>query len=223
MSRLAERVKKKAPQAPAVPQHLLNQVAVSSISIPTERLLSALDTFKSLQQAPKDEVLKGNQTPARFKMSSPAYGRTNAAARNLFVEAAQLRKLQSPLFEALQVQFSEELQAALCFPVSIYDETQEDQLQVTWSRDGTEMRCDFAYALIPKQWGVPRKMYRWVPIGLFPDLPKIGTAIVLDLKASWLEPKGKRETKENEKTQENGKARENGKAQEGGQKQASAS
>ncbi|MFZ5824126.1 MAG: hypothetical protein ACOY94_07350 [Bacillota bacterium] len=193
---MAERAQSKASKAPVVPSDVSNDVAASSISIPVQTLISELDTFKSLQQAPKGELLKGNRQPARIRMSSPAYGRTNAEANDLFILAVADHKLQSPRFEALRIQFSDTLQAALCVPVSEYDATQPDMLKVTWSPDGTEMRCDFAYALLPKQWGVPRKMYRQVPIGLVRDLPKIGTAIVMDLRGSWLEAKKESAKKE---------------------------
>lgn len=180
----------------------MHDVAAGLSSIPMDRLLEALETFKTVEKAPESEVLKGNRQPAMVKMSSPAYIRTNAESRRCFVSAAEAHKLQSPRFDALLVKFSDPLQALLCVPVSWYDEANPDHAQVTWSPDGMEMRCDLAYILTPKQWAVPQRMVRWVDVGLYPDLPGYGTVVVLDLKNSTLEPVGKKEpaSKEQEPT-----------------------
>lgn len=150
-------------------------------------ILSALDTFKSIQQAPQTRILKGTEQQAHIRFSRPAYGRSNVGARRLFVEAADAHHLPSPRFEALYVKFSDPLQALLCVPLPEFKEGEPDTLQVTWSKDGSEMRCDFAEVLIPKNWATPKRMTRKARAYLYTDLPGYGAAVLVVLRDSVLE------------------------------------
>lgn len=164
-------------------------------SAPFPDLTAFLDTFKPVEQRP-DEVLKGNRRPAGMRLSGPAYGRSNVGSRKLFHQAAEKQSLQSRRFEALRVWFSERLQVMLCRPESVFVTGQTDLLQVTWSPDEEEMRCDFANVLLPRQWPTPKGWTRVVPVSLAEDLPGIGTVILMDLKHSYLEEIQKEEEQE---------------------------
>lgn len=174
---MADSKEKERTTAPAV-------YVAAATSVPD--LASFLDTFKPVEQK-RDTVLKGSQKHPHMRITQPAYGRTNVGGRKLFTEAADKQALPSRRFGALRVWFSEPLQAMLCRPEASFVEGQPDLVQVTWSPDEREMRCDFAYVLVPLQWSTPKGWVRVVPVRLVENLPRIGTAILLDLKESQLE------------------------------------
>lgn len=165
----------------------VSAIAASVVEEPGMDILSALDSFKSVEKVPHSQILKGSALEPHFRYSSPAYGRSNVGARRLFVAAADDHQLPSPRFEAVRVKFSDSLQALLCVPLAKFVSGEPDTLPVTWSKDGSEMRCDFAQVLIPKNWATPRGMARKAKVFLYRNLPSYGTAVMIALRESTLE------------------------------------
>jgi hypothetical protein len=156
---------------------------------PTRAMETSVDdflaSFSPLER--KDaEIRKGTMLPAHVDIYPPAFGYSSAEAGEMARTAADERPLPSFQFGALRVRFSEKEKALLCIPEAVYDENDPNLFRVIWSKDGQEWRADLAAGLVPVQWETPKGMFRRVPVTLRRNLPKIGTALFLDLRSSEL-------------------------------------
>lgn len=151
-----------------------------------DSILQNLSSFYALNKV-EDKTLKGNIQPPYFDLFNPAFGRSNTLCTELALQAAADQNLPSPRFEAVEARFSDVLEGLLLIPVPAYDPRQPNLYDVNWSGDGKEFRIDLAYALIPKGWETPREKRRRIPVSLHQDLPGIGSALFLNLKAGQLQ------------------------------------
>lgn len=149
-------------------------------------ILQNLTSFYALNKV-EDKTLKGTIQPPYFDLVSPAFGKSNTLCAELAMEAAADHGLRSPRFDAVEARFSDLLEGLLLIPVPAYDPRQPNHYEVTWSVEGKEFRIDLAYALLPKGWETPRDKRRRVPVSLHRNLPGIGTALFLNLKAGQLQ------------------------------------
>lgn len=159
----------------------LDQVAASSFEaddIPDlDEILESLD-----EPSPTPtRLLKPNQLEPFVDISSIGQIRTGTACTQEFVQAATDHKLPSPRFEAIRAQFSSAFQGILCTPMATYVKAPHTY-PVSWSPDGDEMRCDLQALLLGKSWRIPKGYVLRVPAIFYPNHPKAGSVIVLDLK-----------------------------------------
>lgn len=155
------------------------EAAVARMNFSKDEADQVIDSATEVKGERPDLELGLNQHEPEISFSTLGIGRGNTAARKLTAMAASDHKLPSPLFEALEVRFSDSTQAATCVPVQHYDSNNEHHAPITWSRNGREFSVEMKRTLENKQWMVPIGQRRLVKMSIRPHHPVKGTTLIL--------------------------------------------
>lgn len=160
------------------------EAAAARMNVSQDEADLVIESAQEVTAKQPDLLLGLNQHEPEISFSTLGIGRGNTAARQLTAKAAEDHKLPSPLFEALEVRFSDITQAATAVPVQHYDKHNPRHAPVYWSRNGREFSVEMKRILEDKQWMVPIGQRRLVKMSIRRHHPERGTNLILWFKDS---------------------------------------